>query len=109
MPPSDTQYEAELAIRTQVQEEMRREEMLWHQKSKITWLITKDLDTRHFHLSTLIRRTIDSIKTSTGRWLNRRRDGGDIFVQHFTDIYKTLSIGEIIHPVITSNDNFMLC
>lgn len=64
------QYEAELAIWTQLQEEMMREEMLWQQKSRITSLTTKDLNTRHFHLSTLIRRRkkpIDSIKSSMGR------------------------------------------
>lgn len=83
LPPSEMKYEAELAIRQQLHEEMRREELLLQQKSRITWLATKDLNTKHFHLSTIIRRRrncIEAIQTSGVRWLQRRKDTGDIFV-----------------------------
>lgn len=35
LPPSDLQYEAELATRNQLQEDMNREEMFWQKKSRI--------------------------------------------------------------------------
>lgn len=116
--PSDLQYEAELTVRTQLQEEMKREEMLWHQKSRINWLTTKDLNTKHFHVSTLIRRRrncIEALQTAGGRWLQRRKEIGDLFVQHFKDIYKSSnpktawSLEDLFQPVISSADNVMLC
>lgn len=103
MPHSDLQYEAELVNRTKLQEEMRREELLWQQKPRNTWLTTTDLNT-HFHLSTLIRHrrnTIDSIKSSTGRWMHRRKDIGDTFVLHFSYMYKT-SNPELALGIVTS-------
>lgn len=118
LPPSDAQYEAEIALRSQIYEEARWEELLWKNKSRITWLTTKDLNTKHFHLSTIIRRRsnrIDAIKTSTGHWKYHRKHIGDLFLQHFKDIYKTsnpdLAIGieELIQPTITPTDNLMLC
>lgn len=44
-----------------LQEQLRREEVLWKQKSREEWLTSKDLNTRYFHLSTVIRRRQNAI------------------------------------------------
>lgn len=84
--PSESQYEAELSLHSQLHEELCREELLWKDKSRTTWLTTKDLNTKHFHMSTIIRRRrnhIDAIQTSFGRWLHGRKPIGDNFSPTF--------------------------
>lgn len=48
-----------------------REESLWKQKLRVTWLSTTDLDTRFFHASTSIRHrqnSIECLKTGRNQW-----------------------------------------
>lgn len=46
--------ERELIIR--LMEKHRKEEELWRQRVQITWMKTPDLNTRFFHLFTIVRR-----------------------------------------------------
>lgn len=59
----------EMTMRKALQEELKREELLWKHKSRVTWLTTKDLNTKFFHLSTIIRRRRNAIEflTQNGR------------------------------------------
>lgn len=41
-------------LRGQFLEELKREEILSRSKSRVTWLITPDLNTKFFHISTII-------------------------------------------------------
>ncbi|KAG2689981.1 hypothetical protein I3760_09G165600 [Carya illinoinensis] len=48
-------------IKENLNEQLRREESLWRQKSRNTWLTTTDLNTKYFHNSTTIRRRKNNI------------------------------------------------
>lgn len=63
---------------------------LWRQKSWSTWLTTRDLNTRFFHLSTVIRRrrnSIDSIKSTVGQWLHGKEAVGPYIINHFQSVF----------------------
>ena len=70
---------------------MIREDLHWRQKSRIQWYPSSNLNTRFFHLSTIIRRrknAIDLIKDDFGSWLSGHQQVSDCFVNfyknHFT-------------------------
>lgn len=65
----------ELSKRRELLHLQKMEEDLCCQKSCSMWLTMRDLNTKFFHLSTIIRRrrnSIDSIKTVDGTWLHDR-------------------------------------
>lgn len=98
LPPSLETEEKEAFIQFALQEQLAREELLWKQKSRVDWLTMPDLNTRLFHLSTIIRRrnSIDYLKAEDGRWLDNRQDIGD----HIYDYFKSLF--QSSHPVFDS-------
>lgn len=54
---------------------MKKEEDLWRSKSRIQWLTTTNLNTRFFHLSTIIRRDrndVNILQNSAGLWHSDR-------------------------------------
>lgn len=66
------------------------EEDLWHQKSRSTWLTTRDLNTKFFHLSTIIwrrRNSIESLKSAAGSWIHGRDEVGSYIVYHFQAVF----------------------
>lgn len=99
-------------------EAMKQEECIWKQKSRIEWLATTDLNTRYFHLSTIIRRrrnNIEMLKTGEGGWITERDQIGNHVVDFFQKLYDSSSwavegrIADLIHPVVTKEDNADLC
>jgi hypothetical protein len=61
----------ELVLQKALDDLYLQEEILWKSKSQETWLTCKDLNTKFFHLSTLIKRrwnAIDFLKLSFGDW-----------------------------------------
>lgn len=105
-------------LRGRLQEALRREEILWRQKSPITWLTALYLDTKFFHVSTVVHRRrncIDSIKTPSGSWLQNRNEIGDLSVQHFSHLFSKeptwfpKGLDGLISKIITDQDNIMLC
>jgi hypothetical protein len=95
-----------------------KEESLWRSKSKETWLQCRDLNTKYFHSSTLIRRrsnAVNFLKTSNGAWVSDRAEIGGTFVQHFSSMFSspTSPIDEamlnLFDPVISAEDNIFLC
>ncbi|GLT66683.1 hypothetical protein SLA2020_390370 [Shorea laevis] len=107
-----------MTMRKALQEELKREELLWKHKSRVTWLTTKDLNTKFFHLSTIIRRrrnAIEFLKTAEGVWLGERREIGDHFLNVFKSLYRSSfpnfprDLEGLITPVISEAENFALC
>lgn len=97
---------------------LKKEECLWKQKSRIRWLATSDLNTRFFHLSTIIRQrhnSIKSLKNEERCWLQSRAKVGSHIINFFHKLYQssgTEDLGmleELIYPVITPADNLDLC
>lgn len=60
------------SIVCQLDELWTREEIFWHQLSRVKWLKSGDKNTRFFHLSTIQRRQrkkIQMVKSLDGDWL----------------------------------------
>ncbi|KAG2693813.1 hypothetical protein I3760_08G113300 [Carya illinoinensis] len=88
--PNSRSLQKENQLNIQLQDQLRHKETLWHQKSRINWLTTSDLNTKFYHLSTTIRRRsngIDSIKIGPGNWTMNQDEIELIFVEHFRSIY----------------------
>ena len=78
--PQNLEKEANLCM--EIQELLKREEILWRQKSRIKSLTSSDLNTRFFYLSTVIRRrrnSIDFMKKENGEWISGWEEIGQCF------------------------------
>lgn len=76
-------------------EEQRKEEIFWRPKSWVTWLTSLDINTRFFHVSTLVRRrwnSIEFMKGVDGQWLNSRPDIGSAFVANFAQLFRSSNL-----------------
>jgi hypothetical protein len=95
-----------------------KEETFWRSKSKESWLTCKDLNTKYFHLSTLIRRrsnVVNFLKLDSGVWVSSRFAIGENFTAHFTNIFLTTSnplmepkMLNLLPPIITEEENAIL-
>ena len=97
---------------------LEHEEPLWRSKSRETWLTCKDLNTKYFHISTLIRRmpnSINFLKSNTGDWVSSRVDIGGIFIDHFKHLFSSSNpsieeeILDLFSPVISIAENLSFC
>lgn len=91
---------------------------MWKCKSRIQWQSMAELNTKFFHLSTVVRRrrnSIESLKTEDGRWITSRDDLGNHFISSFSQLYTSSSpslgpeIASLIPPLVTEDENFLLC
>lgn len=108
--PSDINWEAEQRIQVDLLEASKQEECIWTQKSKITWLATLDINTRFFHLSTIIRmckNNIEILKNDTRQWIQERRNIGTYIIGYFQRLFSSSCVEEagllkdLIQPVIS--------
>lgn len=99
-------------------EELQKEEELWRSKSRVTWLTTKDLNTKYFHTSTIIRRrrnAIEFLKMADGVWLSSREEIGDYITRYFQDLYRSTNpqihedLKGLISPILSEEENELLC
>jgi hypothetical protein len=81
-------------------------------------LTCKDLNTKYFHTSTLIRRranAINFLKSNAGDWFSSRADIGGIFSDHFQNLFSSSNpfieeeMLDLFSPVISDDDNLSLC
>jgi hypothetical protein len=116
--PSDSNLSLELHLKSQLNEYMFQEESLWKNKSKELWLTSKDLNTRFFHTSTLIRQrrnAIDCLKYANDGWINDRNDIGGCFISNFKDLFTSSNpsasdeLLDMFHCFISDEDNKVLC
>ncbi|XP_023871998.2 uncharacterized protein LOC111984613 [Quercus suber] len=71
---------------------LEAEELMWHQRSRISWLKSGDKNTSFFHTkasSRLQRNTIDRIQDSNGEWQEDGEVIGKIFVEYFDSLFTT--------------------
>ncbi|GLT53080.1 hypothetical protein SLA2020_263760 [Shorea laevis] len=91
--PSTVQlHHLEIAMKVELNELLFQEDLLWKTKSRETWLTCKDLNTKFFHASTLIRRrrnSIDFLKTSSGAWISDRNSIGGCFTSHYNSLFSS--------------------
>lgn len=98
--------------------ELQSEEEFWRLKSRKVWRTTHDLNTKHFHLSMIIRRrcnTIKFIKNSEGSWISSRAEIGDHILHHFQVMFSSTvllipdDLDHLILPQISGKANDELC
>lgn len=78
------------AIVHQLDELWSREEIHWHQRSRVRWLQTGDKNSKFFHMSTIQRRkrnSIKKIKNCDGVWLEGREEVAQGFCDYFQHLF----------------------
>lgn len=90
--PNEQNLWMENCLRLELDEQLKREEMLWKQKSRVTWLSSSDLNTKFFHASTIIRRCRNQIlelKNGGGEWISGRNSIGRELMEFYSSLYNT--------------------
>ncbi|KAK2451297.1 hypothetical protein QL285_010365 [Trifolium repens] len=65
-------WKLERKLQNELREILKKEEMMWFQRSRAKWLIDGDQNTRYYHLKTINRRRKNNIlmlKNSEGHWI----------------------------------------
>ncbi|KAL5559026.1 hypothetical protein UlMin_035237 [Ulmus minor] len=86
----DDSWERDKDLRCQLDELLRREEMLWFQKAKVQWRLEGDRCSRFFFMTTMIRRKsnrIDCLKLDDGVWIHARNQIGNLFSARFESVF----------------------
>jgi hypothetical protein len=89
-PATSLAHEQEINLKLDLENLSIKEESLWCSKSRETWLTCKDLNTKYFHTSTLIRRrsnAVNFLKLDSGGWVSSRAEIGENFLAHFTTLF----------------------
>jgi hypothetical protein len=114
LPTTHENFSLEANLKINLDELLKKEEILWKSKSRESWLTCTDLNTKYFHSSTLIRRrsnAINFLKTSNGGWVSSRPDIGGNFVDHFTNLFSSSSppiedeLLDLFSPTISEEEN----
>ena len=97
---------------------LRRNETMWRQKSRETWLKVGDRNSKFFHISSVVRRrknSIDAIRGDDGVWILKNAEIKEVIVGKFTELFTEEDIcypselEDLIPSVITNNENSSLC
>ena len=107
-------HEQELSLKLDLENLLVKEETLWCSKSREAYLTCKDLNTKYFHTSTLIRRrlnVVNFLKLDSGDWVSSRVEIGGNFIAHFTNLFtssNTLIENEML-DLFSEKENVLLC
>ncbi|GJV60623.1 reverse transcriptase [Tanacetum coccineum] len=94
-----------------------REEMYWHQRSRINWLNYGDRNSRFFHLSAIHRgqrNKISALKNAQGDWLYDPKDIQFLVLDHFRALFQTTGPRDleeaisVLNPVVSQEMNLKL-
>ena len=91
-PPSPTSFAQQATLQKFQDDLLIQEESLWRNKSRKLWLTCKDLNTRFFHTSTIIKRrrnAIDFLTLPSGDWTSERHVIGNCFTSHFKTVFSS--------------------
>ncbi|KAL5575717.1 hypothetical protein UlMin_017416 [Ulmus minor] len=113
----DDSWERDKNLRCQLDELLRREEMLWFQKAKVQWRLEGDRCSRFFFMTTMIRRKsnrIDCLKLDDGAWIYDRNQIGNLFSARFESVFDSpiqpplVDLSTVVDPIVTEEDNVEL-
>lgn len=71
---------------------LRQEEMLWHQKSRVSWLNCGDMNTKFFHTSTLIRQRrnkVEGLLNENQQWEYDQVKLKELAIRLYSNLYTT--------------------
>ena len=80
----------EKQLKTDLEEVLTEEEIIWHQKSRRDWLILGDCNTSYYHHKTLSRRrqnNIATIQNNTGVWLYEEDEIKAHVIQFYSNLF----------------------
>lgn len=106
--------EVENSLQKELDELLRREEILWRDKANSKWLQEGDANTRYFHLTTIIHRrynSINSLLSSNNVWLSHRQAIGMTFQTYYSNLFTSVEpqyledFQNLRHPIIEQEDN----
>jgi hypothetical protein len=115
-PPSFTKKE--ICLKLELENLLGKEEILWRSKSRETRLTCKDLNTKYFHTSTLIRKrsnAVNFLKLDSNVWVSSRAEIGGNFTSHFFNLFTSLNspieveMLDLFFAIIFEEENVFLC
>jgi hypothetical protein len=89
-PPLAFTFDQEALQQKSLDDLLIQEESLWRNKSREIWLTRKDLNTKFFHTSTIIkqrRNAIDFLKLPSRIWSSERQEIGNCFTIHYKNLF----------------------
>lgn len=107
----------EKQLKVALSEKLCVEENFWKLKSRKEWITTSDLNTKHFHLSTIIQRrcnAIEFLKIEDDSWISSWDQIGDHIVHFFQALFSSSDpspledLEHLIDPIISLDQNAML-
>lgn len=69
---------------------LKLQEIFWHQRARLNWVIGGDRNSRFFHAMAVVRHRrnqIQSIQDGEGNWITGERGVRSAFITHFRSIY----------------------
>ena len=117
-PSSESNRREEAFIQQELNTWLSRNESMWRQKSRETWLKDGDRNSKFFHMSTVIRRrknSIDTIRGDDGEWIVKISEIREFAVQKFNHLFTSDTVSfpsdldNLITPAITDLENSSLC
>ncbi|XP_043692922.1 uncharacterized protein LOC122643361 [Telopea speciosissima] len=103
----------------ELEEELPREEVMWHQKYKLEWIQSGDRNSTFFYATTVQRRQhnhILKLKIGSGRWNEFKEEIFEELLKHFREastsqaviITKVQQALNSVHPIVSNDLNDLL-
>lgn len=115
--PSTTNFQLAQKLNVELDEHLQREETLWREKSRETWLVSSDLNTKFYDASTTIRichNQFLKLKSDSSGWISRRdaigKEMADFYQHLFTSSHPTIleDLETLIDPLIVDEEDALL-
>ncbi|OMO63563.1 hypothetical protein COLO4_32344 [Corchorus olitorius] len=87
--PNPFLFNLEKELQQSYEDLLKREELIWFQKSRIKWILSGDRNISYFHTLALVRRSknkIGALKDSDGAWI----DDKELLKAHAVNYFKDL-------------------
>jgi hypothetical protein len=116
--PSEENCAKEAKLQSDLNCWMSRNELMWRQKSRETWLKDGDRNSRYFHISAVVKRinnSIDAIRGEDGIWIVNLSEVREFVVGNFKHLFTEevtsclADLENLIHPCISESENAHLC